>query len=237
MAPGALDAEDLSYTLKGVIVHISPYSQAGHYVAFVKCRGQWFRCDDSVITEEKEHVVLSQNVYMVIYERNRVQDHTQKCTDAEFKAKADRAEPAGPDESPSEESGGEAGMVAGEVAPSASTAASEVADGGAAIQVVGEEGSEVGGGVTLAQQREREPEYTLEERADAKTGRRVLHLHIRLPAVSSQKELDVKFGLHRVVLVAEGKYRLDLSVQAKEKVPIKCRFVKKTKTLKIAFEA
>ena len=90
---------------------------------------------------------------------------------------------------------------------------------------------------TLAQQREREPEYTLEERADAKTGRRVLHLHIRLPAVSSQKELDVKFGLHRVVLVAEGKYRLDLSVQAKEKVPIKCRFVKKTKTLKIAFEA
>ena len=147
MAPGALDAEDLSYTLKGVIVHISPYSQAGHYVAFVKCRGQWFRCDDSVITEEKEHVVLSQNVYMVIYERNRVQDHTQKCTDAEFKAKADRAEPAGPDESPSEESGGEAGMVAGEVAPSASTTASEVADGGAAIQVVGEEGSEVGGGV------------------------------------------------------------------------------------------
>ena len=91
--------------------------------------------------------------------------------------------------------------------------------------------------VTHAQQREREPEYTLEERADAKTGRRVLHLHIRLPAVSSQKELDVKFGLHRVVLVAEGKYRLDLSVQAKEKVPMKCRFVKKTKTLKIAFEA
>ena len=66
-------------------------------------------------------------------------------------------------------------------------------------------------------------------------GRRVLHLHVRLRAVSSQKELDVKFGLHRVV--AEGKYRLDLSVQAKEKVPIKCRFVKKTKTLKIAFEA
>jgi len=58
------------YLLYGIIVHISPFSAGGHYVAYVKAGdGNWYECDDSSVTEVDEDEVLSQTAYMLFYRR------------------------------------------------------------------------------------------------------------------------------------------------------------------------
>lgn len=59
------------YQLYGIIVHISPFSAGGHYVAYVKSGdGNWYECDDSSVTEVDEDEVLSQTAYMLFYRRS-----------------------------------------------------------------------------------------------------------------------------------------------------------------------
>ena len=58
------------YLLYGIIVHISPFSAGGHYVAYVKAGDDnWYECDDSSVTEVDEDEVLSQTAYMFFYRR------------------------------------------------------------------------------------------------------------------------------------------------------------------------
>ena len=69
MAADSLD-QPPPYLLYGIIVHISPFSAGGHYVAYVKAGdGNWYECDDSSVTEVDEDEVLSQTAYMLFYRR------------------------------------------------------------------------------------------------------------------------------------------------------------------------
>jgi ubiquitin carboxyl-terminal hydrolase 36/42 len=58
-----------TYRLCGVVVHHdwALSTSAGHYVAFVRRGGSWWKCDDSVITPCSEAVALNQTAYMLFY--------------------------------------------------------------------------------------------------------------------------------------------------------------------------
>ena len=64
------------YNLKGVVVHWGTLEH-GHYVSVVQRRcssegsDKWYFCNDKVISECGEKVVLSQEAYMLFYERSR----------------------------------------------------------------------------------------------------------------------------------------------------------------------
>jgi len=77
----------------------------------------------------------------------------------------------------------------------------------------------------------RVPEHTLETTSDSR-----LKLEVKLPEVASQKEIDLRLSKSRIICAVEGKYNLDLDVTLATSMPIKCRFVKKTKTLKLLLE-
>jgi len=57
------------YQLFAVTVHNGGL-ETGHYTAFVKCHGEWFKFDDQTITLATEQEVLASNVYMCFYIRN-----------------------------------------------------------------------------------------------------------------------------------------------------------------------
>ncbi|EER02150.1 ubiquitin specific protease 66, putative [Perkinsus marinus ATCC 50983] len=60
------------YILSGVLVHSGATPQLGHYYAFVRNpAGFWYCCDDESVTPAKEHTVLSQQAYILFYERKR----------------------------------------------------------------------------------------------------------------------------------------------------------------------
>lgn len=44
------------YELCGVLVHQGTTCDSGHYLAYVKCNGQWFKCNDSEVTDRKSVV-------------------------------------------------------------------------------------------------------------------------------------------------------------------------------------
>lgn len=54
------------HELFGVISHRGSM-RGGHYVAFVKARGEWYRCDDAYITRMDEAAVLAAQAYMLFY--------------------------------------------------------------------------------------------------------------------------------------------------------------------------
>jgi ubiquitin C-terminal hydrolase len=64
------------YSLKGVVVHWGTLEH-GHYVSVVQRRcpsegsDKWYFCNDKVISECGEKVVMSQEAYMLFYERAR----------------------------------------------------------------------------------------------------------------------------------------------------------------------
>jgi hypothetical protein len=41
--------------------------QGGHYIAFIKCGGYWYRCDDAWITIVEEEDVAACQAYMLFY--------------------------------------------------------------------------------------------------------------------------------------------------------------------------
>ena len=60
------------YDLFAIVEHIGTMD-SGHYVAFVLCRGNWFRCDDAFVgAVEKSEVKLSKG-YMLFYAQHTMQ--------------------------------------------------------------------------------------------------------------------------------------------------------------------
>jgi len=286
MAEDATDQDETEYSLYAVIVHISPFSSAGHYISFVRRGSQWFKCDDSSITAVSEKTVMSQNVYMLLYQRDVVKDHTSKGTKKVSKKQEEENEEAEAstsgsadtgnedtrerekEEEEEEEEGGSSGALsrsdppanANGVDPASSSAGQpdsagegqgegegeRAADGASASSEEGsgeagpsgslkEDAAEAtegaarsgGGGIET-------PEYTKEEVTTAKGSKR-LNVHVKLPEVDSQKEIDLRLSLSTLMLAVEGKYKLDLPVQLKSK-KVKCKFVRKSKTLKVALD-
>jgi uncharacterized UBP type Zn finger protein len=56
------------YELVGILVHHGQTCASGHYLAYVKKDGEWFRCNDSIITKVDEETVLNQQAYIMMYE-------------------------------------------------------------------------------------------------------------------------------------------------------------------------
>jgi hypothetical protein len=65
------------YDLVGILVHQGQTCASGHYLAFVKKNGEWFKCNDSVVTKVDEATVLSQQAYIMMYE---VAEMRESCT-------------------------------------------------------------------------------------------------------------------------------------------------------------
>ena len=51
--------------------HQGRTSKSGHYIAWKKVNSNWYKCDDSVITEVNLDVIPSNNNYMFVYLRNQ----------------------------------------------------------------------------------------------------------------------------------------------------------------------
>lgn len=62
-----------SYELVGVLVHQGNTCDSGHYLAYTKCQGQWFKCNDSEITMVDVKTVLKQQAYILMYEVENMQ--------------------------------------------------------------------------------------------------------------------------------------------------------------------
>lgn len=56
------------YDLVGVLVHQGQTCASGHYLAFVKKNGVWFKCNDSEVTQVDEETVMMQQAYILMYE-------------------------------------------------------------------------------------------------------------------------------------------------------------------------
>lgn len=262
MADDAADLEDLEYSLHAVIVHISPFSSAGHYIAFVRRGDQWFKCDDSSITAVSAKTVMSQNVYMLLYQRDVIKDHTIKGAERRTKRKSQDSsdtaaqskneQSAAVDEmsdlalstnkqlSPSEEMAGDkededANQSSSPLEAEASKPAERDAES------TGENGNNVIGQENQKNKEEnqdgmelKKPDYKTEEVVTAK-GHKRLNLQISLPEVESVKEISLQFSQSRMILTVENKYHLQLDdLRLKTREPLKCRFVKKTKALKFS---
>ncbi|KAL3933713.1 MAG: hypothetical protein SGBAC_010275, partial [Bacillariaceae sp.] len=56
------------YDLVGILVHQGQTCDSGHYLSYVKRLGQWYKCNDNVITQVDEETALDQQAYILIYE-------------------------------------------------------------------------------------------------------------------------------------------------------------------------
>lgn len=56
------------YDLVGVLVHEGSSCEAGHYLAYVKAGGDWYKANDSVVQKVDLGVVLNQQAYVLLYE-------------------------------------------------------------------------------------------------------------------------------------------------------------------------
>jgi hypothetical protein len=56
------------YELVAVLVHQGATCEAGHYLAYVKNNGLWYKCNDSDVSVVDVSVVLSQQAYILVYE-------------------------------------------------------------------------------------------------------------------------------------------------------------------------
>lgn len=63
---GDVPAPSLPYDLLAVVNHSGGMAQ-GHYTAFVKEIGRWFRFDDTWVHEVEEEEVLSSEAYILFY--------------------------------------------------------------------------------------------------------------------------------------------------------------------------
>ena len=69
------ESDNYKYTLFAVINHIGTLEQ-GHYTNYVRLasqEGQWFRCDDHVITLADRRTVLASQAYMLYYIKTRLE--------------------------------------------------------------------------------------------------------------------------------------------------------------------
>lgn len=56
------------YDLVGILVHQGQTCDSGHYLSYVKRLGQWYKCNDNVITQVDEETALDQQAYILVYE-------------------------------------------------------------------------------------------------------------------------------------------------------------------------
>jgi ubiquitin carboxyl-terminal hydrolase 36/42 len=56
------------YDLVGVLVHEGSSCESGHYLAYVKAGGNWYKANDSVVQKVDLDVVLNQQAYLLLYE-------------------------------------------------------------------------------------------------------------------------------------------------------------------------
>ncbi|KAF9662750.1 hypothetical protein SADUNF_Sadunf18G0086700 [Salix dunnii] len=65
-------AEDLKYSLYGVLVHYGHNTHSGHYVCFVRTSSNmWHLLNDNQVRQVSEKTVLEQKAYMLFYVRDR----------------------------------------------------------------------------------------------------------------------------------------------------------------------
>lgn len=83
------------YELCGVLVHQGRTCDSGHYLAYVKCNGQWFKCNDSEVTKVDVKTVLKQQAYILMYQVEEMRrDHglRQRARTAESMSSVARRE-------------------------------------------------------------------------------------------------------------------------------------------------
>lgn len=56
------------YELVAVLVHQGHSCESGHYLAYVKQSGLWYRCNDALVEQVEVETVLSQQAYILMYE-------------------------------------------------------------------------------------------------------------------------------------------------------------------------
>ena len=64
------------YDLVGLLVHQGQTCASGHYLAYVKKDGEWFMCNDSIVTKVDEETVLNQQAYIMMYEVSEMREQT-----------------------------------------------------------------------------------------------------------------------------------------------------------------
>lgn len=71
------------YALVAVLVHQGTSCDCGHYLAYVQHHGKWYKCNDSLIEQVPEHVVLAQQAYIVLYEVAGMRETTRAASVAQ----------------------------------------------------------------------------------------------------------------------------------------------------------
>lgn len=61
--------EKALYSLVGVVVHEGNSIKEGHYVAYVKKSGKWYRTDDLMITKVSSFEATHQQAYLLFYQK------------------------------------------------------------------------------------------------------------------------------------------------------------------------
>ena len=64
--PEVLDYKGIQYILYAVVVH-KGHCNGGHYYSFVKCGRLWFKCDDEVVSLDKEEEHINPDAYILFY--------------------------------------------------------------------------------------------------------------------------------------------------------------------------
>ncbi|OAF68036.1 hypothetical protein A3Q56_04230 [Intoshia linei] len=58
-----------NYELYGVTMHVGSKTTNGHYICYIKCNENWYRCEDNYITKEHLQSVLNVEAYILYYQR------------------------------------------------------------------------------------------------------------------------------------------------------------------------
>ena len=59
----------IKYYLYAVVAH-KGHCNGGHYIAYVKCDNLWFKCDDEVVTPEKNQKFITSDANILFYKRD-----------------------------------------------------------------------------------------------------------------------------------------------------------------------
>ena len=77
-APTRTELDQPHYRLQAVISHLGTM-EGGHYVAFVRHAGRWFRCDDPRVVPVEDAVVRSCQAYMLFYSHLDIVQEVALC--------------------------------------------------------------------------------------------------------------------------------------------------------------
>ena len=252
----ATDSRDRppQYLLYGIIVHISPFSAGGHYVAFVKAGdGKWYECDDSSVSEVDEEEALSQTAYMLFYRRARPRNwgvpgeapateptkgRPPKVAEAPSGSNFDEPRPIPSAESSAEVPNGTQVSEALELADRPGASVNEEGGQGGSEDGDSPSASRSAGSPVAVSDAcpTRVPKYTRGLR-EGPAPNNTLCLMVELPGVQGAKEVEVKTGgtSTPIEILAAG-YRLDLGAPYNVFRLTKSAFIKKLQSLRLEFQ-